>query len=383
MSTRIYLDNAATSWPKPDCVYTAVDDYQRQLGCAAGRGAYRSAEQATRIVDTTRQRLAAYLNAPRDSQIVFAFNGTDALNLCVFGSLDRGDHVVTTVVEHNSLLRPLHALERRGDIEVTYAEGDANGRIDPEQLESLLRPHTRLVALSHASNVTGGLQPIEAIAQITRSRGIRLLVDAAQTVGQVPIDVTRIPVDMLVASGHKGLLGPLGTGFAYLTEEMSGTLRPFRYGGTGGDGQSLDQPTAGPSRFESGNLNVAGLAGLGAAIEYLQDHAGPLQDHEQRLTRLALERLQAIDGVRCVGPAAADERVGLISFVVAGLEAHEVAAGLDVLAHIEVRSGLHCAPRMHARLGLKETVRASWGAFTTVEEIHTLGDTLLEMAMPA
>ncbi len=381
MSARIYLDNAATSWPKPDCVYTAVDDYQRQLGCAAGRGIYGSAEKAARLVDSTRRRLADYLHAPNDSQIVFAFNGTDALNLCLFGSLQAGDHVVASVIEHNSILRPLHALQTRCGIEVAFVDCDESGRIDPEQLASLLRPHTRLVALSHASNVTGALQPIEAIAGITRSKGIRLLVDAAQTIGHVPIDVTATPVDMLVASGHKGLMGPLGTGFAYLSDEMRRVLRPFRYGGTGGDGYSPDQPADGAARFESGNLNVAGLAGLGAAIDYLQTHANRLRDHEQQLTQLATERLQMIDGLRCVGPTVASERVGLISFSVAGLESHEVAVGLDLAVGVEVRSGLHCAPRMHERLGLAGTVRASWGAFTTAEEIHTLADTLAEMSL--
>ncbi|QDU39869.1 putative cysteine desulfurase [Maioricimonas rarisocia] len=371
---RIYLDNAATSWPKPEAVYAAVDRYQRELGVAVGRGATRRGAELQSIVDRCRQRAARLFNASSPQQIVFTFNGTDSLNLALHGVLRQGDHVVSTVAEHNSVLRPLREMQDRLGIDVTLVDVDGHGRIDPDAIAAAMRDETALVAITHASNVTGVIQPVEEVGRIVADSGALLLVDAAQTAGHLPIDVAQLQVDLLACPGHKGLLGPLGTGLLYCREGLEERLRPIRQGGTGSRSEDDRQPEALPDRYESGNHNAPGLIGLEQGLAWLEgQEPGRLRVHEIELTKALHSGLAAIENVVVYGPAA-EERVGVVSFNLEGMEPQVVAGLLDESFGIETRAGLHCAPRMHEAMGtavLGGTVRMSVGPMTTFDEIET------------
>jgi len=370
---RIYLDNAATSWPKPEAVYQAVDQFQREIGAAAGRAAYRHAQQSQRIVANARSACARLLGVSDPQQIAFTSNGTDALNLAIHGLLRPGDHVVTTVCEHNSVLRPLKMQSDLHGVETTYVGCDSSGYVDPGQVLSAMNAKTRLVIINHGSNVTGAIQPIAEIAQIAHQRDALILIDAAQTAGCLPIDVEQLGVDLLATGGHKGLLGPLGTGLLYVRPTVTERLRPLQQGGTGTDSLAETQPQTMPEKLESGNLNVAALAGLAAAVEFLLAETiekihERLHQHSQRL----LDGLSSIRGVHLVGPSSEQSRVSVVSFHVDGYDPQEFAAGLDVTSGIECRAGLHCAPRMHKALGTDQSgglIRLSPGWATTREEI--------------
>jgi cysteine desulfurase family protein len=382
-TARIYLDNAATSWPKPPTVYQAVDDFQRNNGAAAGRGVYRSAQAAERIVSQCRQRVAQLLGAKSPNQIAFTLNGTDSLNLALHGILRPGDHVVTSVCEHNSILRPLRWLADSHQIHIDYVRCNAQGVLDPDEVRKTLRPHTRLVALTQASNVTGAVQPLEEIGKVMADHDALFLVDAAQSLGHFPVQVNDLRCDLLAAPGHKGLMGPLGTGILYFAAGLESQLQPHRQGGTGTRSDDDIQPESLPDRYESGNANVPGLAGLSAGIGWLQEQGlANLHTHEQQLTALLLEGLGAIDGITLYGPSNAQPRVGVVSFQVRGFDPQEVAAALDSTAGIEVRSGLHCAPRMHQALGTfpTGTVRVSVGPFTTQADIAAVIEAMRELA---
>ncbi len=268
---RIYLDNAATSWPKPEAVYEAVDHYLREIGAPNGRSGYSHAQESNRIVDKARRGVAALIGAREHSQVVFGFNCTDVLNIAIRGIVRPGDHVVTTVCDHNSVLRPLRALSEDSGVKVTYVPCDGQGFISPADVRAALRPETRLVAVNHASNVTGAIQPVEEIGRVVRESDAYYLVDAAQSLGHVPIDVQSLDADLLAAPGHKGLLGPLGTGVLYIRPGVERHLKPLRCGGTGSQSDEDRQPDVLPDKYESGNHNLAGLAGLAAATDFLRD----------------------------------------------------------------------------------------------------------------
>lgn len=371
---RIYLDNAATSWPKPDVVYAAVEQYQRHCGAAVGRGATRQAGDVRRIVDRCRERAARLLGAASAETIQFAFNGTDALNIALHGVLRAGDHVVTTAIEHNSVLRPLAALRERIGITVTRVPVSRQGVVDPADIERALMPRTTLVVITHASNVTGAIQPIDAVAEIARRHGALCLVDAAQTAGHLSIDVSGSGVDLLACPGHKGLLGPLGTGLLYIRPEIAERVHSFRQGGTGTRSESEAQPDAGPDKFESGNHNAPGLVGLEAALGWIEANGGVAarQGHEQELVEQLLSGLAELPTVAVHGPAVAASRTGVVSVTIPGLDPQDAAAILDESFGIETRAGLHCAPGAHAALGTLQsggTLRLSPGPFTTREQV--------------
>ncbi|MBS0208697.1 MAG: aminotransferase class V-fold PLP-dependent enzyme [Planctomycetes bacterium] len=374
--TRCYLDNAATSWPKPDAVYTAIDAYQRNVGAAAGRGVYSSADEARQVVDRARRSVARLLNAVDARQIIFAQNGTDALNLALHGLLRRTPgHVVTTVTEHNSVLRPLRALCDAGLAQVTYVGCNAKGYVDPGEVEQAIRPDTRLVVICHASNVTGALQPLAEITAAAHRHGIPVLVDAAQSAGETLIDVQALEIDLLAAPGHKGLLGPLGTGVLYIRPGLETQLEPLRQGGTGTDSDDERQPATMPERFEAGNLNVPALAGLGTGVEWLHKRLieGAFAEHQAMLARF-VAHLGAIRGVRLLGPRTMERRMPVFSVVSEVYTPQELAAALDSAYGVQLRAGLHCAPRMHAALGTLNaggTVRLGPGRFTTEAELDT------------
>jgi cysteine desulfurase family protein len=381
---RIYLDNAATSWPKPESVYRAVDRFQREIGAAAGRGPYGAGLESDRIVAAARSGVARLIGAGDPRQIIFTASCTDSLNLALHGWLRRGDHVVATAAEHNSVLRPLRELVERRQIVVTRVPCDRDGRVDPDDIRRALRPATRLVALVHASNVTGTVQPAREIGQIARAHGAALLIDAAQTIGHLPLSVDEIGADLLAAPGHKGLLGPLGTGLLYIRSGRESDLQSFRQGGTGTRSQEDRQPDSLPEKYEAGNLNLPGLAGLAAGVEYLErEGIAAVAAREAELADRLRRGMREIAGVTLYRPDSPDGCVGVASLNIAGYDPQEAAMLLDATFGIQVRAGLHCAPLMHESLGtlaVGGTIRFSLGAFSTEADVDAAIAGVAELA---
>jgi cysteine desulfurase family protein len=373
---RIYLDNAATSWPKPPTVYDAVDRYQREIGAPNGRSGYYEALECNRIVEAVRSGVAEIIGVRDPSQVVFGFNGTDVLNLAIRGAVRPGDHVVTTVCDHNSVLRPLSNLRDELDVEVSYVPSDGQGFVAPDDVRTALRPNTRLVVVNHASNVTGAVQPVAEIGRAVRESDALFLIDAAQSLGHVPIDIRELEVDLLAAPGHKGLLGPLGTGVLYIRPGVERELRPLRCGGTGTHSEEDRQPEALPDKYEPGNHNLPGLAGLNAATEFLNDFTiEAIHAHHTQLSSRLLGGLREIEGVTIYGPPTAIGRTSVVSITVEGYDPQELAAILESTHRIQCRAGLHCAPRMHDALGTTAgggTLRLSPGFSTTIAEIDSV-----------
>jgi cysteine desulfurase / selenocysteine lyase len=372
---RIYLDNAATSYPKPPAVLEALQRALREEGATLGRSTTRAAQRVHDVVARCRERAARLLGAERPERIIFTFNGTDSLNLALHGLLRPGDHVVTSAVEHNSVLRPLRNLRDRG-VEISYVAGDHEGRVNPDDVQRSLRKKTRLVALVHASNVTGTIQPIERVGELARAAGAFFLVDAAQTAGHLPIDVSGSPIDLLAAPGHKGLLGPLGTGLLYVRQGVEAELQSSRQGGTGSQSEDDLQPERLPDKYEPGNHNVPGLFGLEAALAWIEERTvAELRRHERELTQQLLAALTGIQGLRVYGPQSPDDRVGVVSVTLDGFDPQELATILDTSFGIETRAGLHCAPGLHRCLGTFDrggTLRMSVGPFTTEADIQAV-----------
>jgi cysteine desulfurase family protein len=381
---RIYLDNAATSWPKPPEVLAAIQDFYQNIGSASGRGGQSSIYSSDTIVRQCRTELADLLGASVDDEIVFAFNGTDAINLVLGGFLANGDHVVTTVIEHNSVIRPLNELKRERGIQFDLVDCDEQSLVNPAAIRQAINPQTKLVVLSHASNVTGAVQDVQSISEICRRQGVALLVDAAQTVGQINTNVSELGCDFLVAPGHKGLLGPLGTGFVFVHSRVKGSMKAWRAGGTGTESELAEQPQKFPGRLESGNLNVGGIAGLLAGIRFVQGIGlTQIAIKEQSLIEMATSGLREIAGVQlaCGGEGLA--RVGVMSLELENMDPREVAMILDTSFGIQTRAGLHCAPLIHQRLGTFEqggTVRISPSWFSQPEEIEKLIEAFKEIA---
>jgi len=371
--SRIYLDNAATSYPKPDSVYAAVDHYNRNLGAAAGRGGHRTAIEVDAVLRRCRKRAAGLLGAESPERVAWTFNATDALNMALHGLLEPGDHVVTTAAEHNSVLRPLGALVDQRGIELTVVAVDAVGRVDPAAIREAQRPNTRLVAVQHASNVTGAVQPIDDIGTAAHDAGALVLVDAAQTAGHVPINLANWPVDLLACAGHKGLLGPLGTGMLYVRPGIEEQLTGLRQGGTGSFSHQDRQPLTMPDRLEAGNPNAPGLFGLEAGLTWLEERGvETIAATEESLVERLVAGLEPLESITLIGPDAGSPRVGVVSFVATTLEPHVLATLLDESFGIQARAGLHCAPGAHRAAGTFEnggTLRLSVGPFTTAAEI--------------
>lgn len=389
MPKRIYLDNAATSWPKPAVVYDAVDKYLRDNGAPAGRSAYAQAADVERVIAAARAAAARLIGASDAKQIIFTVNGTEALNLAIRGLLRPGDHAICTWADHNSVLRPLRQLEEHGQVEVTRVRCDAAGLVDPDDIRRALRPNTRLVTVLHASNVTGVIEPVAEIGRVARGHGARFLVDAAQSLGHVPLSVDETQADFLAAPGHKGLLGPLGTGLLYVRRGLESELQSLRQGGTGTRSDEDRQPESLPDKFEAGNHNVPGLVGLSAALQWLEGHTvAAIRDHEQRLARRLCIGLREIPRVTLYGKPAsgaeADSRyVGVVSLTIQGYDPQEAAALLDATFHVQVRAGLHCAPLMHRAIGAAElggTVRFSLGAFNSDDDVDAAIHAVREVA---
>lgn len=371
---RIYLDNAATTWPKPAAVYEAVDRFLRENGAAPGRGAYREALAAGQIVERARAGVARLINAGDPRRVVFTSNGSDALNLALHGLLQPGDHVVTTVLEHNSVLRPLEDLRRRLGVTFNYIGCDGTGRVNPEDVAAAMKPQTRLVAVNHASNVIGVCQPLEPLAEIAHRGGALLLIDAAQSLGQVPIDVAQTRIDLLAAPGHKGLFGLMGTGLLYVRPGLESQLQNRKQGGTGTSSEQLRHPETMPERYETGIANAPGLAGLAAGVEFVAERTvAAIHARIRELADRLHQGLAEIPGVKVYGSREGD-RTGVVSFTLQGFDPQELAAALDAASGIAARAGLHCAPLAHRALGTHEsggTVRLSCSALTRDDEIDT------------
>jgi cysteine desulfurase family protein len=376
----IYLDHAATSFPKPAIVCRRMNQMMTRIGANPGRSEYKSARKASHIVNETREGIAKLFSIPDAQRVIFTGNATEAINLGLKGILSPGDHAVTSSVEHNSVIRPLKSLEKAG-IHYSQVPCSLRGHLDHRLLQKYLKPKTKLIILTHASNVTGAIFPIEEIGTLARSKGIYFMVDAAQTAGLLPIDVQRMKIDLLACPGHKSLYGPQGTGFLYIAEGIN--LQPLKEGGTGIESESDEQPEILPQRLESGTLNTPGIAGLGAGISFiLQQKIEKIWKKELGLTLHLIRGLKKIKGILLYGPQNTGERVPLVSFNMESMDPAEVGFLLDDLYDIQVRTGLHCAPHAHRTMETfpAGTIRVSLGFFNTLEDIRALLQALREIS---
>jgi cysteine desulfurase/selenocysteine lyase len=367
----IYLDNAATTFPKaPGTLERAVERY-RELGVSPGRGNHDLAMRASVVVDEVRAKLAAFFGAPDPTRVTFGSNATDALNAAILGLVRPGDHVVTTRLDHNSVLRPLHHLAETGVITWDAAQFDEDGRVTPDALEALFRPNTRLVVMTHASNVIGTVQPVNEIARRCAARSVPLVLDAAQSAGQIPIDMTAMGIAALAFTGHKSLYGPPGIGGLVAMPSLE--VATSRFGGTGMDSASLVHTQAYPQRLEAGTLNLLGVLGLEEGLEFVGQQGVPaIHAREAALLARLRDGLAAIDGVtRYCAEGDLGDRVGVLACNVAGIHPQDVGAILDGDFDIAVRVGVHCAPLLHRELGTidRGAVRFSLGAFTTEADV--------------
>lgn len=366
----IYLDNAATSFPKPKQVYERMNQYLREEAANPGRSGHRMSVEAERKISQARNLLAKLFNIKDADRIVFTLNCTDSLNIAIKGVLKEGDHVITTNIEHNSVSRPLNALEKSKKIQLTRISASPEGFIDPSDIKNAIQKNTRLIVMTHASNVIGTIQPICAIGKMAREKNILFLVDAAQSAGAVPIDVEADFVDMLAFPGHKSLYGPPGTGGLYVGEHVS--LTPWREGGTGVDSESTVQPEKMPFLLESGTPNSVGIVGLAQGVEFiLKEGIQKITKHEQKLIQKLRKGLSEIPGIKLFGSNDVNQTVQPVAFLPEGVEPAEFSVILDESFQIAARAGLHCAPSTHQLIGTfpKGCVRFSPGYFNTESEI--------------
>jgi len=380
----IYFDNAATSWPKPAAVTEAMAHFMTEVGANPGRSAHRRSIEAGRIIYETRDALARLFNVDDPLRIVFGSNATEALNLALRGILRPGDHVVTSSMEHNSVMRPLRAMEEEGVVEIAVVPCSSEGFLDPADLEAAIRPDTRMIALNHASNVVGSFLPVAEAGAIARNHDLLLLVDAAQTAGAHPLDMKAMEIDLLAFTGHKALFGPQGTGGLCIGERVGvGDIQPLKQGGTGSRSKREEQPRFLPDMCESGTPNTVGLAGLGAGVRFvLEQGVEEIRVHEVELTRRLIAGLLDIPGVVVYGGHDAEMQTAAVSFNVEGLASSDVGLMLDEAYGIMSRVGLHCSPAAHRTIGTFPvgTVRFGLSLFNTVEEVDVALTAVREIA---
>lgn len=377
----IYLDNAATTMRKPEAVIQAVTDALCTMG-NAGRGGHDASLDASRIIYDTRERLAQLFHAESPKQIVFTMNSTESLNIAIKGIIEKNDHVITTALEHNSVLRPLYEMEEKG-AELTILPGDRQGRIDYADFEKNIKANTKAIICTHGSNLTGNLVDIKRIGEIAKRHGVLFVVDASQTAGVFPIDVQEMYIDILCFTGHKGLLGPQGTGGMYVREGVA--VKPLLSGGTGVQTYSKTHPAQMPTALEAGTLNAHGLAGLRAAVGYLQEVGlDVIRKKEQELMWHFYEGVTKIPGVTVYGDFSQEERCAIVTLNIRDYDSAEVSDALAMHYGISTRSGAHCAPLMHQALGTVEqgAVRFSFSHFNTIEEVDTAIAAIRELAEP-
>ncbi len=384
---RLYMDNAATSFPKPVAVLEAMTTYATEIGASAGRGGYAEAIAAAQIVSDCRSRLCRLFNGEKPEHFVFTLNCTDALNIALKGLIDpsKGGHVICSQTDHNSILRPLSAMASYGWVTQTrLSVHPKTGLIDLDELRKAFRPDTRLVAVTHVSNVTGAVHPMREIAKIAHEHGVPIVVDAAQSAGHVPLDLQLDDVDLMAAPGHKALLGPSGTGFLYVRPGLEKRVRPLREGGTGSISEEDRQPDFMPDRFETGSLNAIGIAGLSAGVQWvLNQSVSKLASHDLSLMSTFIEGVGDIRGLEFFGPQGVKDRAGVFTLRIQGIDPLELSVLLESQFGILTRSGLHCAPLLHRALGTIEkggATRLSFGAFLSEQDVSYATDALAEIA---
>lgn len=376
----LYFDNAATSWPKPESVYGAAESCLRTISGNPGRSGHTRSLEADRLVYRARESLARFFNAADPARIIFTLNATDALNIAIKGLAEPGDHILFTAMDHNSVLRPLGGLRQAGLISTTMIPCSAEGFPDLDYLERSFLPHTRLLIINHASNVIGTVLPLEEMVSIAHRHGALVLVDAAQSAGAVEIDLSAISVDMLAFAGHKGLLGPPGTGGLYVRPGLD--LKPWREGGTGSHSEIDLHPVSMPERLEAGTLNSPGLAGLYEGIKFIAETGlEKIRAHEIALRTRLQRKLEEIEGITVYGPADSSLSTGVLSFTLEGVDCGEMGYILESSFGIICRTGLHCAPLAHQALGTypQGTVRLSPGFFTTEKDVDYLLEAVAEV----
>jgi len=377
----IYLDNAATTFPKPQQVLAAVNDCLCNYCANPGRGGHKLALRCSREVYTTRELIAEFFNIDDPLRVIFTSNATEALNLALKGSLAAGDHIVSTSMEHNSVLRPLSALQEQG-IEHTIVECSQTGVLDLAKLEAAILPNTKMLAVTHCSNLIGSLNPAEQIGQICRRHNLLFLLDAAQSAGTYDINVAKMKIDLLAAPGHKGLLGLQGTGFLYVGPRCN--LREIKQGGTGSRSEQTVQPQLFPDRYESGTQNLPGIVSLGKGIEFINSiNIAQIRSHEQHLVTIFLEKILNIEDLCVYGEHSLEHRAPVFAVNLLNVGSSELAAILDQEYEICTRGGLHCAPLAHKTIGTLKlgAVRFSLGYFNTEAEIDKAALALKQIAL--
>jgi len=377
----IYLDNGATSFPKPEEVYQFMDYFYRHFGVNPGRSGYDLCLEAGQMVEETRKLLTDFFGGSDPNRLCFGYNSTDGLNLAIFGLLQPGDHAITTTLEHNSVLRPLYHLSLAG-VEVDYVPFDSQGFIDPDDIKKKIKKNTRLVVVNQASNVIGTIQPVKEIGHLCREKGVTFLIDASQSAGKIPINMKEMNIDVVAFTGHKSLLGPTGIGGLYVGPEAN--IRITRAGGTGVRSAQRTHLEEYPWRLEYGTGNLLGIAGLNAGLKWvLARGLDNIHEQEMKLTRMLVEGLKGLEGVTLYCQDHLDRHIGVISFNVNGLEAQDTGIMLDVDYNIACRTGLHCAPLVHEQLGtdkIKGSVRFGIGPFNTEDEIKSAIQAVKEIA---
>ncbi|WP_047153314.1 aminotransferase class V-fold PLP-dependent enzyme [Aneurinibacillus tyrosinisolvens] len=374
-----YLDNAASSWPKPPEVSQAVARCIEEYGANPGRGGHVLSMRASKTVYQARVKLARLFNVKNPNDIFFTTNATMALNQAIKGFLKPGDHVITTSLEHNSVRRPLEFLKKNVGVQITYIKPEQH-TFPQASIQEAIQERTKLIVVSHGSNLLGTIAPVAEIGEMARKHNIAFLVDAAQTAGILPIDVEKMNIHMLAFPGHKGLYGPQGTGGLYVHPSID--LIPLLHGGTGSHSEDIDQPATRPDRYESGTVNTPGIAGLSAGLDFiLETGLERIREKEWMLTKHALQKLKEIEGITVYGPGIDTERLAVIPFTMKGIDASELAYILDREYSIAVRAGFHCTPLAHETVGTKETgaVRISFGYFNEIEDINKLLAALVEI----
>jgi cysteine desulfurase family protein len=369
----IYFDNAATSYPKPEEVTQAMVHFSREIGASPGRSGHRLAIEAGRIVFEARERISQLFGVKDSSRVVFGLNATEGINQGLKGLLRPGDHVITSSMEHNSVMRPLRAMMKEG-VQAAILSCSPEGFLDPSDVKKAIRPNTRMVVLNHASNVVGTLQPLAEIGEVCRRQGVLFFVDAAQSAGAAPLDMEREKIDLLAFTGHKALFGPQGTGGLVLGERVDEKeLVPVKRGGTGSRSEQEEHPDFLPDLCESGTPNAVGLAGLLAGLEFVMKVGiEKIRHHEKRLTERLLRGLLEIGGVTVYGPGTAEKQLATVSFNIQGVASSEVGLRLDEEYGILCRVGLHCAPAAHRTLGTfpEGTVRFGLSYLNREEEVE-------------